>query len=134
MNAEQLRFDVEFYQAIHRRLPDDIEIMKCLADAYTRRGMIQEGLALDRELARHEPLDPSVLFNLACSLSLTDDLDAAARVLADAIRCGWSDFAWLQEDPDLKALRRSPLFARIQRLIARASVRNPRPPGDPPPA
>jgi len=53
-------------------------------------------------------------YNLACSLSLTGQVETAAAELDCAITLGYRDFSWLNRDPDLKKLRRHPLFKKIR--------------------
>jgi hypothetical protein len=75
---------------------------------------------VDERLARLEPENPLVFYNLACSYSLTEQFDHAARALEKALSLGYRDFAWLAKDPDLKKLRAQPgyrdLAEKIQRL------------------
>ncbi|MDD8042911.1 MAG: hypothetical protein PHC78_03995 [Verrucomicrobiota bacterium] len=121
MTAQQRQFELKFFEDLRRELPNDINVLKALAELYTEHGKYHEGLAIDRLLAYQLPQDPSVHYNLACSFSLTGDLEEAVRALKHAIRNGWHDYRLLMKDPDLKALRTSPLFAEVQRLIARQS-------------
>ena len=53
---------------------------------------------------------PSVLYNLACSLALTGDLEGAERALARAIQAGWLNAHHSDRDPDLAELRGRPAW------------------------
>ena len=72
---------------------------------------------MDEHLARLEPKNPLVFYNLACSYSLTEEFDRAAFALGQAIELGYRDFKWLARDPDLKKLRAHPAFAELKAKI-----------------
>ena len=67
--------------------------------------------------AAGQPHDPLVYYNLACSYSLNDQFDLAVAALEKALNLGYCDFAWLAKDPDLRKLRKQPLYQRIQEKI-----------------
>lgn len=112
-----LDVEIAFYEGLRRRLPSDPDLLKLLGDAYTKVGRWEDGLAVDLELARSQPDEPLVHYNLACSYSLLERLAEAATTLERAIELGYRDRAWLSKDADLENLRNSPLFARIIRKI-----------------
>ncbi len=103
-------WEIRFYEGILRRAPDYVEVLKILAELYTRQQRYEEGLELDRRLARLRPEDPLVFYNLACSLSLTGDVSGAFRALERAFELGYADAAWMARDPDLRAVRRDPRY------------------------
>jgi uncharacterized protein HemY len=78
---------------------------------------LQEGLKVDERLARLQPEDPLVFYNLACSYSLTDQFERATLALERALQLGYRDFTWLARDPDLKKLRQQPAFNDIKAKI-----------------
>jgi hypothetical protein len=94
-----------------------------LGDDYTRRGRFAEGLKVDESLARLEPEDALVFYNLACSYSLTDQFDRAALALEKAMDLGYRDFAWLAKDPDLKKFRQQPAYDEIKDRIRRMKIK-----------
>jgi tetratricopeptide (TPR) repeat protein len=112
---EQRDLDIEisFMQGVVRRDPKFIEAWKVLGDAYSRRGKLDEGLKVDEQLARIQPDDPGVLYNLACSYSLAKNLEESVAVLSRAIAKGFNDFKWLLKDPDLLNVRKDPLFKKV---------------------
>jgi tetratricopeptide (TPR) repeat protein len=119
MSAHQRELDtkIEFMAGLVRRDPDYVDALQLLGDHYTQRGLFDEGLKVDERLANLEPKSPLVFYNLACSCSLTDQLERAALALEKAISLGYADFAWLAKDPDLKKLRAHPAFAEIKSRI-----------------
>lgn len=101
---EDLDFELSFFESLHKRLPKDFRVVSILAHLYTETGRVDSGLKMDRKLARLSPEDPTVHYNLACSLALKERLPDAVRSLRTAIRLGYDDFHWMRNDPDLKAL------------------------------
>lgn len=108
---------IEFIAGIVRRDPDYVEALQLLGDHYTQRGRFTDGLKVDEHLARLEPLNPLVFYNLACSYSLTGEFERAVLALDRAITLGYRDFAWLARDPDLKPLRAQPAFDELKAKI-----------------
>ena len=96
--------ELDFLQAIARRLPEDIDVLRALADLYTRTGAYTEGLHADERLSRLCAEDPVVWYNLACSLALLDRADDAFDALNRAVELGYNDYEWMKKDPDLVAL------------------------------
>jgi tetratricopeptide (TPR) repeat protein len=114
--AEQRDLDVriEFIEGLVRRDPGYVDALQLLGDQYTQRGRFVEGLRVDERLSHLEPDSPLVFYNLACSYSLTDQFDRAAEALEKALSLGYCDFNWLAKDPDLRKLRKHPLYQRIE--------------------
>ena len=113
---DQRNLDVEisFIEGVVRRDPGYVDALQILGDDYTRRGRFADGLTVDEQLARLRPHDAMVLYNLACSYSLTDRLDEALDALHRALGAGYSEFDWLNKDPDLEAVRLHPLYAKVK--------------------
>jgi tetratricopeptide (TPR) repeat protein len=120
-SSEQRELDVkiQFIEGLVRRDPDYVDALQLLGDHYTQRGRFTEGLHVDERLARLEPGNPLVFYNLACSYSLTDEFDRALHALNQAIELGYRDFKWLAKDPDLKKLRAHPTFLGLKEKIRR---------------
>lgn len=119
-NLRNLDVEIGFLEGIVRRDPDYVEALQILGDDYTKRGRYNEGLEMDERLLRLRPDDPMVLYNLACSYSLTGRCDQAAETLKSALERGYEDLKWLAKDPDLDNLRKHPRWlevkARLQSL------------------
>jgi tetratricopeptide (TPR) repeat protein len=114
---------IEFMEGLVRRDPDYVDALQLLGDHYTQRGRYVEGLKVDERLARLEPRNAVVFYNLACSYSLTDQFDRAALALEHALNLGYSDFAWLAKDPDLKKFRAQPQYREIRAKIRRLKAK-----------
>jgi hypothetical protein len=88
-----------------------------------RRGRYDQGLKVDEQLSRLEPNNPLVFYNLACSHSLIGEVDLAAAALEKALMLGYRDFKWLAKDPDLRTLRKHPVFRGIEAKIRKMNVK-----------
>jgi len=101
-----LDIEIQFLEGVVRRDRQYVEALQLLGDDYTRRGRFEDGLQVDRRLARLCPEDPLVHYNLACSFSLTEEF-----------RSGYRDFEHLRRDSDLEPLRQTDLYAAIEQEI-----------------
>src|SRR5881398_2738877 len=108
--VRELDIRITFMEGIVRRDPRYIEALQILGDHYTQRGRFDNSLKVDERLSRLEPRNLLVFYNLACSYSLNGELDLAAASLEKALALGYRDFKWLSRDPDLRSLRKHPLF------------------------
>jgi tetratricopeptide (TPR) repeat protein len=117
MTQRDLDIKIQFMEGVVRRDPNYVDALQLLGDHYTQRGRFDEGLNVDERLARLEPKNPLVFYNLACSYSLTEQFDSAGLALEKALQLGYRDFAWLAKDPDLKKLREQPIYRDIQKKI-----------------
>ena len=111
---EKADFEIAFFEAILKEKPDFIEALAALGDLYTKNGFCEKGLCVDKKLSQLRPNDPVVLYNLACSYSLLSDLDHAFAAIEQAVRCGYSDFNYIEYDNDLHNLRAD---ARFQQFL-----------------
>ena len=109
--------ELEFLQAVARRLPEDTDVMRALGDLYTRTGAYEEGLRVDERLSRLCAGDPLVWYNLACSLALSSRTDDALDALSRAVELGYDDYEWLKKDTDLAALHGDSRFESILEWI-----------------
>lgn len=123
---EQRDLDIEisFMEGVVHRDPKCVEAWRVLSDDYVRRGKVEEGLKADEHLAKMQPDDPAILYNLACSYSLTCHVEEAAGALLKALARGFNDYKWLLKDPDLINVRKEPLFKTI---LAKVSTLQPGP-------
>lgn len=116
-HSHDSEFEIGFFEAVLRRNSQDAVVVELLAGLYTKRGRIADGLRMDRRLVRLQPENATAHYNLACSLALSKRNTAAIRALQQAIHLGYSDFDWMQQDPDLDPLKARPEFmALLQQL------------------
>jgi len=118
-----LDVEIQFMEGVVRRDPRFVDALQILGDDYTRRGRYRDGLKVDEKLAELRPDDSLVLYNLACSYSLTDHVNQALSALEKALVLGYRDFKWLAEDPDLRNVRRHPQYQKIRAKLRTLQVR-----------
>jgi tetratricopeptide (TPR) repeat protein len=114
---------ISFLEGIVKRDGDYVEALQVLGDHYTQRGRFEHSLKVDKQLSRLEPRNPLVFYNLACSHSLNSEFDLAAAALQKALTLGYRDFKWLARDPDLRLLRKHPLYRTIAARIRKMKVK-----------
>lgn len=102
--------EIKFYEQIISQRPNFVEVLISLGDAYTKKGFYEQGLEIDKRLSLLRPTDPTIHYNLACSLSLVGEPEQALRVLKKAVSFGYNEFSYILEDPDLENLRKLPGF------------------------
>jgi tetratricopeptide (TPR) repeat protein len=112
----RVRFEIKFYERLLKDKPEFADALAPLAEAYTRAGWHEKGLAIDQKLSRLRPDDGVVFYNLACSYSLLEKLDEAFKALGRAIELGYNDFAHMDTDADLSRVRAD---LRYQQIVAR---------------
>jgi Flp pilus assembly protein TadD len=111
---------VEFLGRELERHPENLDALAELGQTYTRLGRTEEGLRIDQRLARMVPENPTVHYNLACSLAMLGHPDMALDALEKAVRLGYDDAHLLQLDDDLASLRRESRFRELLRTIESA--------------
>jgi Flp pilus assembly protein TadD len=122
---QQRKLDIQigFMEGLVKRDPSYVEALQILGDDYTRRGNFVAGLKVDEQLSQLRPTDSLVQYNLACSYSLTGNFNQAVAALDKALDLGYRDFKWLNQDPDLAAVREHPLYKKIVGKVRRLRSR-----------
>ena len=111
--AHDPEFEISFFESVLRRNPGYAIVVELLGSLYTRQGRIADGLKMDRKLVKLQPGNATAHYNLACSLALSKRKSAALRELRRAVKLGYRDFDWMQQDPDLEALKHDPNFQSL---------------------
>jgi tetratricopeptide (TPR) repeat protein len=112
-HAHDPEFEMRFYESVLRRNSDYATVVEILGGLYTRHGRIADGLKMDRKLVKLQPENATAHYNLACSLALSKRKTDALRELQRAVKLGYRDFDWMQQDPDLEALKHHPDFKAL---------------------
>jgi len=112
-NKSHLDFEIDFFEKLITKNPDFIDALIPLAEAYTKAGRHEDGLNIDKRLAKLKANDAIVYYNLACSYSLLEDMDKAFTALKKAISLGYNDFEYMDIDPDLSGLREDKRYQKI---------------------
>ena len=117
--ARDQHVELTFLEGVRARLPQFPAVIETLGCLYTEMGRYQDGLQADRDMVRLQPASPLAWYNLACSLSLTGQVNDAFQALEKAVALGYTDAEWMQEDDDFAPIRSDPRFGRIlARLMA----------------
>lgn len=109
----QLDFEIEFFERILSRDPNQIEVLMNLGELFTKKGCHRRALQVDLRLAQLRPRCATVMYNLACSHALLKHESDALAALRQAVALGYSDLDYLINDPDLSSLRAHPEFSRL---------------------
>ena len=115
-------FEIQFYENILEKKGDFVQALLALGNLYTQKGMHQKGLTVDQKLSMLRPGDPVILYNLACSYSLLNDVDLALRTIKQALNCGYDDFVHLERDQDLENLRNDSRFAKYFQSVKKRKL------------
>jgi tetratricopeptide (TPR) repeat protein len=115
--ARDLDIEIGFLEGVVRRDPEYVDALQVLGDNYTQRGRYHKGLDIDLHLCRLRPRDALTHYNLACSLALTGETARAIEILHRALDLGYRDFKWMRRDPDLRGIRRHPLYQSIRARV-----------------
>jgi tetratricopeptide (TPR) repeat protein len=110
-------FEIRFFESVLRRDANYAAVVEILGGLYTRQGRIADGLKMDRKLVKLQPENANAHYNLACSLALSKRNSDALRELRQAIELGYRDFDWMQQDPDLEALKAHPQFQALLQTL-----------------
>ena len=112
-----LEFLARFYAAETRRRPRNVAALAELGHVLTQLERYEDGLAVDRQLARLVPDNPTARYNLACSLALVGLAEEALDELDRAVDLGYDDVEHLVADTDLASLHEERRFrALVERL------------------
>lgn len=110
---EDLDFEIKFYEGLLDKNPDFTPALFALSDVYSKKGLLEKGLLIDKRLASLKPDDPIIFYNLACDYSLLNQLENSLSCLTQALSLGYEDLEHLQNDPDLENLRRQPYYQEL---------------------
>ena len=112
-DENQEDFEIDFFGAILERNEEQVDVLRRLVELRARRGDHGKAFALDARLVRLRPRDAIARYNLACSLSMLGDLDAAVVSLRKALELGYCDVAHMEDDPDLDPVREHPEYLTL---------------------
>jgi serine/threonine protein kinase/Flp pilus assembly protein TadD len=105
----------ERYVELH---PDDVRALYLGALAHLVLGHRERALEWANRALALEPEEGTTRYNVACTYALLGETDRALDLLEAAIRGGFGNKAWIDNDPDLSALRGMPRFEALSRLLA----------------
>lgn len=119
-----LDFEIRFYEGVLSKRDDFLEALMALGDAYTKKGLYEQGLKIDQKLASLRPEDGVVFYNLACSYSLLNRLEEAFAAIKSAIEKGYDNIDYLFQDKDLTNLLKDQRFINYLLALKDAKAAN----------
>ena len=119
---QELRFEITFYERLVSGKQNFADALIPLANAYTRVGLYEKGLEIDKRLAKLKPNDETIHYNLACSYSLLGITDKALEALEKSFQLGYRDLNHLRKDKDLNNLKNDARFAKLLEKHFRAKT------------
>ena len=114
-------FNIEFYEGVLKKNPNLVECLNYLGNAYTAKGMYQEGLEIDKKLSKLRPEDAVIIYNLACSYSLTHEINLAISTLTKAIVLGYDDVEQIESDSDMSNIRNDKRYKCLMDMLRKKS-------------
>ena len=117
LKSHDPEFEIRFFESVLRRDPNYASVVELLGGLYTRQGRVADGLKMDRKLVKLQPQNATAHYNLACSLALSKRKSDALRALQRAVKLGYTDFDWMQQDPDLEVLKQHPEFQSLLQTL-----------------
>jgi tetratricopeptide (TPR) repeat protein len=118
---DQTDFEIQFYENVLARSPDDVSVLRALGETLARKGYWGRSLEVEQRLIELRPYDGIAHYNLACSLAMQGAANQAVDALERAIHYGYRDFGHLEVDPDLDGVRHLPAY---RALMQRHGLRN----------
>jgi tetratricopeptide (TPR) repeat protein len=109
----QIDFEIEFLTRVLERDPFFVDGLRAQANNLAAKGQYARALQIDRRLVRLIPENAIAWYNLACSYTVLGMVEPGFWALQRSLELGYSWLDRLRRDPDLKALRRDPRFARL---------------------
>ena len=98
--------------------PDDSRARLIYANQLGRAGRRDEAIRESTNALALTPGDPMMLYNAACMYVSLGDSSRAIDALQQAVEAGYTNFGWMQNDPDLVSLRDDPAFVEMLRDLS----------------
>jgi TolB-like protein/Flp pilus assembly protein TadD len=93
--------------------PDDARARLIYASKLGSAGRKDEAIREGTKALVLSPGDPVMLYNAACLYVSLGESDRAIDALQQAVEAGYTNFGWMQNDPDLVSLRDHPAFVAL---------------------
>jgi tetratricopeptide (TPR) repeat protein len=94
------------------------EAYRAMGLSYFLWGKLNEATASYTKALVLSPGDPVMLYNAACMYVGLGESSRAIDALRQAVEAGYTNFGWMQNDPDLVSLRDDPAFIEMLRDLS----------------
>ena len=98
--------------------PDDARARLIYASKLGWAGRKEEAIREGTKALVLSPGDPVMLYNAACMYVGLGESIRAIDALHQAVEAGYTNFGWMQNDPDLVSLRDDPAFIEMLRDLS----------------
>ncbi|MDH4165002.1 MAG: TIR domain-containing protein [Gammaproteobacteria bacterium] len=98
--------------------PDDARARLIYASKLGWAGRKEEAIREGAKALVLSPGDPVMLYNAACMYVGLGESSRAIDALRQAVEAGYTNFGWMQNDPDLVSLRDDPAFIEMLRDLS----------------
>ena len=102
--------------------PDDARAIYLGAAALIYLDERDKALEWARKASVIDPHNPATLYNVACAYSQLGEIERAIDCLEESVVNGMSEIGWLDNDPDLDALRDEPRFRELLEDVRKRST------------
>ena len=93
--------------------PDDARAANLAAGVFASLGEAEPAIKYAERSLAIDPEDPMLLYNVACMYSSLGRIDQAITCLERAVEKGFGHREWIDNDPDLNAIRGNPKYQAI---------------------
>jgi serine/threonine protein kinase/Flp pilus assembly protein TadD len=107
-------------QLVNERLdlnPDDARALIIGANSMAVLGDQEQALSFVQRAVAVDPDDAGVLYNIACAYASLGKLDESITTLERAVDKGYAHRGWMENDPDLEAIRSSPRYQSLLQVM-----------------
>lgn len=94
-------------------VPEDVRARSLLAADYANSGRNEDAVRHLEMTVALRPNDSNVLYNAACTYAVLGKKAETLDLLRHALACGYANYAWPHQDPDLAMLHDDPEFLEL---------------------
>jgi len=109
----QLRRGLSLMESSLELNPDDARAANLAGGVFGALGDAENAIKYGERSLAIDPEDPMLLYNVACMYSSLGRVDQAITCLERAVEKGFGHKEWIDNDPDLNAIRSSPKYQSI---------------------
>ncbi len=93
--------------------PDDTRALSLGAGCLARLGNREESIQWAGRAVAIDPEDAVILYAVACVYAIVELPDEAIAYLDAAVKAGFGNFGWIENDPDMDSIRNDPRYLAI---------------------